>query len=155
LKLFTLLILFFSTNAMAQMEFDVEKITFTTFVSVLELNCVIPLGRRMPVKDRIFTELSGHLFKKGPNSKFEFDHRDATSKGCESELLDQLIENAMQQHFGHVEAEITLVKSTALKPRIVFGICQRNYQEEVVIDLGNLIILKTPLLGKLIPAEGC
>ena len=82
-------------------------------------------------------------------------HGEATLKGCEIEVLDRLKRNALTTSFGHIPVNITVIKGTAKEPRFVFGKCQRNYREELKIDLGENIILTTSRRGKLKLATGC
>lgn len=140
--------------AAAQIEYEEHQVTFMELINVHSLNCVIPLGRQAPIEERVYTELREHYLKAGAHESIEMDHREAILVGCDLEVLDQLVEDS-RMRFSHVEAEITVRKGLAKKPRIVFGQCQRNYKEQIVIDLGRGIVLKTPELGMLKPATGC
>lgn len=152
-KLIVLLALI-STNAFAQLDFEMEEVVFTDLLSVHKLTCVTTLGRTdVPAEERTFTQLERAIFP-SRHEAIEMDHRAATVMGCDLEALDQLVHDS-HMRFGHAEAVITVRRGLSKKPRMVFGKCQRNYQEEVKIDFGQGTILKTSRLGKLKPATGC
>lgn len=157
MKYIAVILLILSGSAFAQIEFEETKIDFTSLLSVHQLRCVIPASNRhTPKEDRIFTRLN-RSFGAGTvisHPEILFDHKEFTNQGCQLEVLDQIVTDAGMR-FGHVEAKITVVKGLAKKPRIVFGKCQRNYQEEVFADLGSGIVLSTSKKGKLLPAVGC
>lgn len=146
-----LLTVLLSTQAFS-MEFNEERVTFEHMLSVHQLSCVTPLGWNKPIEDRIYTRLDDHFLT---HQSIELKHKEATTKGCQLEALDELVAKAMGTTFGHVPAQITVVKETAKNPRIVFGECQRNYNEQIFIDLGNGITLQTSKRGILKPATGC
>ena len=143
-----------SGTALAQIEYEVEEVVFTKLISVSSLVCSTHLGRPVPVEDRTFTVLRETRLTVGSHESIEMDHEGARAAGCDIQILDEIV-NESWTRFGFVAAEITVTKGTAKNPRIVFGECQRNYTEQIAIDLGRGIVLNTSRLGKLKPATGC
>ena len=153
LLLLTILILS-NTNSFAQIEYDVHETSLEQLISISSLRCILPAGNiSAPITDRMYTELSIY-FTNETNPKTYFEHNRATLSGCDITALDQMATDASTM-FGHVGATVTIIKGKAKEPRIVFGKCQRNYHEQIRIDLGNGIVLTSPHLGYLKEDIGC
>ncbi len=142
-----------STQVFAQIEFNEKRIDFVEHINLYGISCKIVVGQDLPKEDRTFTILE-KLGLHHRNSNILFDNEVASTSGCDLAILDKLIKDS-HMSFGHAEATITIVKRTAKFPRIVFGKCQRNYQEKLIIDFEQGTVLETSLLGKLLPAVGC
>lgn len=152
-KILVMMAVLMGTNTYANNQFDKEEVVFKTLQSVHELRCVTRLGGDAPREDRTFTELP-LKFIMGGQDIIKIEPRGATVKGCELEVLDQIVNDSFQR-FGHADVTVTVTKETSKKPRIVFGKCQKNYNEQVKIDFGQGTILESSKLGILIPATGC
>lgn len=153
MKKLILLIALISGSAYS-MEFNTVEVQFERMTSVHRISCVAFFGSNLPRDERESTVLKNHSLNSNAHDAIEFDHKEATVKGCDFNLIDQLVIDSFN-HFGHVQATFTVSKSTGKSPRVVFGKCQRNYQEKVEVDLGRGVVLTTSTLGKLIPATGC
>lgn len=154
-KLVLLMAIMIGSSAQAQADnrFNKEEVVFKTLLSVHELQCVTRLGGSLPREDRTFTEIS-LKFIMGGQDIIKIDPRRASVKGCELEVLDQIV-NDSHQRFGHADVTVTVTKETSKLPRMVFGKCQKNYNEQVKIDFGQGTVLESSKLGILIPATGC
>ncbi len=133
--------------------FDTKEVVFKTMQSVHELRCVTRLGGDSPREDRTFTELNLKYIMGGQDT-IKIDPRRATVKGCDLEVLDQIV-NDSHNRFGHADVTVTVTIETSKNPRIVFGKCQKNHIEQVKIDFGQGTVLESSRLGILIPATGC
>jgi hypothetical protein len=152
-KLLVLMAVLIGSNSFANEGFNKEEVVFKTLLSVHQLQCVIFAGGDTPREDRLFTELS-IKFIMGGDDIIKIEHRKARIKGCDLEALDEIVNNSFQR-FGHADVTVTVIKETSKKPRIVFGKCQKNYNEQVKVDFGKGVILESSRLGILIPATGC
>ena len=148
MKLLIMMITLLSTSAFAQIEYDEERVAKRDHISVQGLNCILPLGR----SEDVYTKIdSVHLH---PEIGLKMKHSNVAVMDCDREVLSRLsIDSAMR--FGFVSVEIEYVKRTAKKPRMVFGKCQRNYQEEVIYNFDYGLTLRSGGRGMLIPAQGC
>lgn len=148
MKTIMMTLLLLTTGAFAQ-DYEIEKVSFKTSIYVYNLSCVTLVGQQ----DSIFTELR-QKFKKGFHSSILLKHDEPQGLDCNRSALNQLLEDS-QDYFGHVQAKVTVIKETTKVPRMVFGKCQRNYNEKLTFELDYGIILKTSKVGILIPATGC
>lgn len=149
MKKFLMLSLLLTTSAFAQMEFNVEKVTFSKMVYVSQLSCVTTIG----TSGFTYTELRQN-FNSGHNQAIVMNHEDARLAGCDQDALQILVENSSRR-FGFVTAKVTVKKSTGKNPWIVNGQCVRKYHEMIEIDFGQGTVLETSEIGKLISAEFC
>jgi hypothetical protein len=148
MTLMSLLLIFSLNTAFAQMDFNTETIEKKTMISVYDLQCVLPLGRQ----SQIFSELRDLRLMTFP--EIEMEHRNARIAGCDSTAMESLwIDSSMR--FGFVDVRLKIVKGTSVQSRVVFGKCQRNYQEQLFLEFNHGLTLKTSLIGKLIPADDC
>lgn len=147
MKFVIMLLVSLSTGAFAQTEFDVERVTFSSSMSVVNMKCVTPIAH-----GESYTEL-GHIFKKGFNS-IELDNKEATVIGCDMEALKELVEKS-HQRFGYASVKVTVNKLTAKTPRVFNGKCQRYYKEQLELDLGDGIILTTRFVATTKPSTEC
>ncbi|MFT6067957.1 MAG: hypothetical protein ACJAT2_002552 [Bacteriovoracaceae bacterium] len=152
-KIIVVMAVLMSTTVLASSRFDTEEVVFKTMQSVHELQCVTRLGGDLPREERTFTELNLKYIMGGQDI-IKIDPRRAIVKGCDLDLLDQIV-NDSHNRFGHAEVTVTVTKEVSKKPRIVFGKCQKNYNEQVKIDFGQGTVLESSKLGILIPATGC
>lgn len=152
-KLLVLMAVLIGSNSFANEGFNKEEVIFKTLLSVHQLQCVIYAGGDSPREERLITDLS-IKFIMGGEGIIKLEHRKARIKGCDLEALDQIVNDSFQR-FGHADVTVTVIKETSKKPRMVFGKCQKNYNEQVRVDLGEGIILESSKLGILVPATGC
>jgi hypothetical protein len=147
-QLITMLLLL-TASAFAQDDVNIEKASFHTMIYATHISCVTPIGRDSVTS----TVLKLKLFVPS-EIMLQMDHKEASLLGCDVDALDRILENS-HHRFGFVDTTVTVTKATDKLPRIVFGKCQRNYSEQLELDLGQGIILKTSKIGKRIPAVGC
>lgn len=144
----TILLMLTSTAAIAQSEFDVETIAFWDQVNVNDLNCILPRGN----PDLVYTELSEMYF--GSLDKAELEHHKPKVDGCAKSAIDKLVFDSIRR-FDSVTVLVKIIKSTAVNSRIVFGKCQRDFREQIVVEFNHDLTLKTQLLATFIPASDC
>jgi hypothetical protein len=147
MKTLMMILISLSTTAFAQIEFDVEKTTFSTSMSVVGMKCVTPI-----VHGESYTELE-HRFRKGFDT-IELEHRPATAIGCDMKALKDLVDRS-HNRFGFASVEVTVTKFTEKEPRVINGKCQRYFKEQLKLDLGDGIVLTTRFVGTTKPATGC
>jgi len=146
------LLLLFSTATAAQIDFDEQRIELEALQNLYTLECVTAIGTGGTPENNQFTRLKRLQIPQG--FSLEFNHEEATTRGCDFNLLTTLVEDA-RTRFNHVETKVTIIKRLAKSPRVVSGKCVRNYQEQVIFDFQQGTVLKTHVLGKLLPAVGC
>jgi hypothetical protein len=150
MKFFTLAFGLLSFSAFAQIEYDMTKVELKERVSVHDLTCSIRPGSGH-IENRTSTQLLNYRLM---NPAIELPNNQASSQGCDMRALDKIIQDS-EQFFGFAQANITILKGLAHDPRVVFGKCVKNYTEQVIIDLGSNVVLKTSSIFILKPAEGC
>lgn len=147
--LFTITLLI-NFSAFAQIEYDVTRSEVKGRVSVNGLRCVIGAGTG-PMEDRAYLELTPLGTR---NQQIELDHDRATSPVCDLAAVDRILDKA-DMHFGFFIAHLSITKKLERGSRIFNGKCVRLFKEEVSLDLGEGVIVKTSERSELRPAQGC
>ena len=144
MKKLTLLLVLSISGAYA-LEYDETVIQTRSRISVYNINCILPQGNIRKIYTKLDRPYVIHA---------QMEHKQATVVGCDSAAIDKLVQDSAMR-FGHVDAKVNLIKRTSKESRIVFGKCQRNYDEEVIFEFDHDLVMKTDRIGKLIPASGC
>jgi hypothetical protein len=125
-----------------------EVIAFTAAVSVHNLKCVTRAGVPEDSEYRTYTLLEGQGsaglgILHEPKDALALVHRAASVTGCDLPSLDKVVEKS-RHGFGFIhEVKLEVVKTTGSSVRAQNGKCLARYDEELTLDFGDNVVLKS------------
>ncbi len=100
-----MLLLLLTSSAFAQIEYNVEKVSFRKMLYVHHLSCVTSIGPN----GRTHTELR-LKFDKDSHPLLAMNHENPRVLGCDQVALSELLDQSMMR-FGFVSGTVTVTKS--------------------------------------------